>query len=101
MPDIKAKKRKHADLPVDVLLLTVKNCEFLACYSELKNPYRCYFDDLGYVYFSDVSESQEEVKVALLRCDKTGPGGSLISVKNAAEGLGRAIMAARRVTVAA
>ena len=84
MPDIKAKNRKHADLPVDVLLLTVKNCEFLACYSELKNPYRCYFDDLGYVYFSDVSESQEEVKVALLRCDKTGPGGSLISVKNAA-----------------
>ena len=59
---------KHADLPVDVLLLTVKDCEFLACYSELKNPYRCYFDDLGYaVYFSDVSESQEEVKVALLR----------------------------------
>ena len=86
MAEIKAVTRpsKHADLPVDVLLLTVKDCEFLACYSELKNPYRCYFDDLGYVYFSDVSESQEEVKVALLRCDKTGPGGSLISVKNAA-----------------
>ena len=62
----------------------MKNCEFLACYSELKNPYRCYFDDLGYVYFSDVSESQEEVKVALLRCCKSGPGGSLVSVKNAA-----------------
>ena len=86
MAEIKAVTRpsKHADLPVDVLLLTVKDCEFLACYSELKNPYRCYFKDLGYVYFSDVSESQEEVKVALLRCDKTGPGGSLISVKNAA-----------------
>ena len=75
---------KHADLPVDVLLLTVKNCEFLACYSELKNPYRCYFDGLGYVYFSDVDRSQEKVKVALLRCYKTGPGGSLVSVKNAA-----------------
>ena len=85
MADIKAITRpsKHADLPVDVLLLTVKNCEFLACYSELKNPYRCYFDDLGYVYFSDVSESQEKVTVALLRCDKSGPGGSLVSVKNA------------------
>ena len=79
-----SKPSEDADLPVDVLLLTVKNCEFLACYSELKNPYRCYFEDLGYVYFSDVSESQEEVKVALLRCHKTGPGGSLISVKNAA-----------------
>ena len=86
MAEIKAVTRpsKHADLPVDVLLLTVKDCEFLACYSELKNPYRCYFDDLGYVYFSDVSESQEQVKVALLRCYKSGPGGSLISVKNAA-----------------
>ena len=86
MAEIKAVTRpsKHADLPVDVLLLTVKDCEFLACYSELKNPYRCYFDDLGYVYFSDVSESQEEVKVALLRCYESGPGGSLVSVKNAA-----------------
>ena len=62
----------------------MKNCEFLACYSELKNPYRCYFDDLGYVYFSNVSERREEVKVALLRCYKSGPAGSLVSVKNAA-----------------
>ena len=86
MAEIKAVTRpsKHADLPVDVLLLTVKDCEFLACYSELKNPYRCYFDDLGYVYFSNVSERREEVKVALLRCYKGGPGGSLVSVKNAA-----------------
>ena len=84
LPDIKAKNRKHADLPVGVLLLTVEDCEFLACYSELKNPYKCFFDDLGFVYFSDVGESQKEVKVALLRCCKSGPGGSLVSVKNAA-----------------
>ena len=86
--DIKAitKPSKDADLPVDVLLLTVTNCEFLACYSELKNPYRCWFDGLGYVYFSDVGESQEELKVALLRCYRNGigPGGVLVSVKNAA-----------------
>ena len=77
---------KPADLPVDVLLLTVKNCEFLACYSELKNPYRCHFDGLGYVYFSDVARSQERVTVALLKCyeNSSCPGGSLISVKNAA-----------------
>ena len=83
---ITTKPSKDADLPVDVLLLTVKNCEFLACYSELKNPYRCYFDGLGYVYFSDVDRSQEKVKVALLKCyeNSAGPGGSLISVKNAA-----------------
>ena len=80
---------KPADLPVDVLLLTVKNSEFLACYSELKNPYRCYFDGLGYVYFSDVDGSQEKVKVALLKCyeNSSCPGGSLISVKNAATAL--------------
>ena len=62
----------------------MKDCEFLACYCELKNPYRCYFDDLCYVYFSDASESQEKVKVVLLRCYKSGPGSSLVSVKNAA-----------------
>ena len=77
---------KPADLPVDVLLLTVKDCEFLACYNELKNPYRCYFDGLGYVYFSDVDRRQEKVKVALLKCyeNSSCPGGSLIAVKNAA-----------------
>ena len=80
------KPSKDADLPVDILLLTVTNCEFLACYSELKKPYRCWFDGLGYVYFSDVGESQEELKVALLRCYRNGigPGGALVSVKNAA-----------------
>ena len=80
------KPLKDADLPVDVLLLTVKNCEFLACYSELKSPYRYYFDGLGYVYFSDVDRSQKKVKVALLKCHENsgGPGGSLVSVKNAA-----------------
>ena len=88
LADIKAitKPSKDANLPVDILLLTVTNCEFLACYSELKNPYRCWFDGLGYVYFSDVGESEEELKVALLRCYKNGigPGGALLSVKNAA-----------------
>ena len=87
-PDIKAitKPSKDADLLVDILLLTVTDCEFLACYSELKDPYRCYFDGLGYVYFSDVDRSQEKIKVALLRCyeNSSCPGGSLISVKNAA-----------------
>ena len=87
MTDINTTKpSSEPDLPVDVLLLTVKDCEFLACYSELKNPYRCFFDGLGYVYFSDVDRSQEKVKVALLKCyeNSAGPGGSLVSVKNAA-----------------
>ena len=69
------------------MLLTVTNCGFLACLTELKNPYRCWVDGLdGYVYLSDVGESQEQLKVALLRCFRNdiGPGGALVSVKNAA-----------------
>ena len=82
------KPSKDAHLPVDVLLVTGKDCEFLACYGELKNPYRCWFDGLGYVYFEDVDETgnqEEKVKVALMKCCKGsgGPGGSLISIKDA------------------
>ena len=73
------------DLPVDVLLLTVKDCEFLSCYNELKDPYRYYYKDVGYVYFNNVQSHEEKVKVALLRCSEgsIGPSSSLIAVKNA------------------
>ena len=77
---------KQPDLPVDILLVTVKDCEFLACYNELKDPFRCYFDGLGYVYFADIVGSQPgRVKVALIKCHQgaIGPGGSLTAVKNA------------------
>ncbi|KAL9979069.1 hypothetical protein ACROYT_G016670 [Oculina patagonica] len=74
------------NLPVEFLLVTVKNCEFIACYMQLKDPFRCWFDGVGYVYFGDICAGQEKkVKVALIRCYKgsTGPGSSLITVKNA------------------
>ena len=88
MSDIQVptKLRNHARLPVDILLLTVKDCEFLACYMHLNNPFRCWFDGLGFVYFGDENEGQEEkVKVALLRCHEgsSGPGGSIVTTKNA------------------
>ena len=77
---------KQPDLPVDVLLVTVKECEFLSCYNELKDPYRYYYLDVGYVYFNNVQNHKEKVKVALLRCSEgyIGPSSSLIAVKNAA-----------------
>ena len=78
---------KQPELPVDILLVTVKDCEFLACYNELKDPFRCHFDGLGYVYFADVVGSQPgRVKVALMKCHEGsyGPGGSLTAVKNSA-----------------
>ena len=88
MNDIQSptKDRNHARLPVDILLLTVKDCEFLACYMHLNNPFRCWFDGLGFVYFEDENEGQEEkVEVALLRCHEgsSGPGGSIVTTKNA------------------
>ena len=77
---------KEPQLPVDILLLTVADDEFLACYQQLKNPYRWWFDGLGFVYFEKEYETQKEkVKIALLKCygGSVGAGGSLISVKNA------------------
>ena len=74
------------NLPVEFLLVTVKDCEFIACYMQLKDPFRCWFDGVGYVYFGDECAGQEKkTKVALIRCyeGSTGPGSSLITVKNA------------------
>ena len=74
----------HDQLPVDILLLTVEDCEFLACYAYLNNPFKSYHNNLGFVYFGTMGESGEEaLKVALMRCSKGGPGGSQNVVKNA------------------
>jgi len=88
MSDIQVptKLRNHARLPVDILLLTVKDCEFSACYMHLNNPFRCWFDDVGFVYLEDENKGQEEkVKVALLRFHEGSgvPGGSIVTTKNA------------------
>ena len=77
-------------LPVDILLLTVKDCEFLACYTFLKNSVKSYHQTLGCVYFGTMGESREEtLKVALMRCHEgcSVPGGSLVTVKNAVQEL--------------
>ena len=54
---------------------------------QLKNPYRCWFHSLGYVYFEDADQTrnqEEKVKVALMRCCKgSGGPGWLISIKDA------------------
>ena len=79
-------RAKEPQLPVEIVLLTVEKYEFLACYQQLKDPYRWWFDDLGYVYFEDVDQNQEDrVKVALLQCERgsVGPGSALITAKNA------------------
>lgn len=79
----------QVQLPVDVLLMTVKDCEFLSCVSFL-NPgfYKSYHEKLGYVYFGKICEDDmTELNVALVKCSKgsIAPGGSTIVVKNAVE----------------
>ena len=75
---------RQPELPVDVLLLTVEDFEFLACYQQLKDPFRCWFDALGDVYFENVRKVRgERLRVALMKC--CSPGGSLITVKKAAK----------------
>ena len=73
----------EVDRPVDILLLTVEDCELLACYHYLKDSFRSYEKSIGYVYFGKMSEGRDgSLKVALLRCSKC-PGGSQTTTKNA------------------
>ena len=88
MRDLPNKSEPWSDdqLPVDILLLTVEDCEFLACYTFLENSFKSYHSTLGYVYFGTMGESGEKaLKVALMRCyeGSSGPGGSQNVIKNA------------------
>ena len=59
---------EFAQLPTDVLLLTVQDDEFLACYFCLDNAYRSCTKGLGRVYFGEVGDGQDKVKVFSIRC---------------------------------
>ena len=85
LPD-KLNPWSDVQLPVDILLLTVEDCEFLACYAFLKNSFKSYDQNLGFVYFGIMGETGEKaLKVALMKCYKgsSGPGGSQNVIKNA------------------
>ena len=73
-------------LPIDILLLTVDDCEFLACFTYLRNAIKSYQKNLGFVYFGNMGESGDvPLKVALMTCSESSsaPHGSLVTVKNA------------------
>ncbi|XP_068685253.1 NLR family CARD domain-containing protein 4-like isoform X2 [Montipora foliosa] len=82
---------KCADLPIDVLLLTVEDCEFLSCFSFLDQPFKSYNIEVGPIYFGYTGNAgdQKKLKVALMKCSKGAavPGGSLTAVKNAVRAL--------------
>ncbi|KAM7441969.1 hypothetical protein ABFA07_009003 [Porites harrisoni] len=73
-------------LPVDILLLTVEDCEFLSCLSYL-NPgfFKTVHDDLGFVYLGDMGEGERKLSIAVMNCYRgsASPGGSMIVVLNA------------------
>ena len=73
-------------LPVDILLLTVDECEFLSCFAYLQKPFKSYHISTGFVYFGCMGDDQgKEMKIALMRCSKGPdvPGGSLSVSKDA------------------
>lgn len=76
----------NVELPVDILLLTVEDCEFLSCCAYLKEPFKSYHISTGYVYFGCMGDDQgKKMKIALMRCSKGSdvPGGSLSAAKDA------------------
>ena len=83
------KKLKHWSidhLPVDILLLTVEDCELLACYHYLRNPFKSYEKSIGNVFFGKMGEDEDgSVKVAIVRCfnESSDPGGSQTTAKHA------------------
>ena len=80
-----SKQWSNVHLPVDILMLTVENCEFLACHYYLRDAFRSYSQTLGYVCFGNMGDQDKPWKVALMRCSKgsSDPGGSQTVVTNA------------------
>ncbi|CAH3144484.1 unnamed protein product [Porites lobata] len=76
----------QVEIPVDVLLLTVEDCEFLACVSYLnKGFYKSHHDKPGIVYFGKIGKKgQDTLKIALMK-SYMGPMNALTTVKNAVE----------------
>ena len=72
-------------LPIDILLLTVKDCEFLACLSLLTDFSRMFQKELGDVYIGNIGE----MKIAVMKCrmGAAGPGGAAGVVRDAVKAL--------------
>ena len=84
-------KWNSVELPIDILLMTVENCEFLACFHYLDKPFQSYLIDIGYVYFGFMgNDNEKKLKIALMKCSKGSavPGGSSTVVSDAVRILG-------------
>lgn len=77
-------KWSSVDLPIDILLLTVTDCEFLSCFCYLGEPFKSYHKDTGNMYFGSMGNGdQEKLKVALMLFSDSSniPGSSLTVAK--------------------
>lgn len=73
-------------LPVDIVLFTEEDDEFLSCFAHLKKPERSYHISVGFVYFGFMEDNWgHKIETALMRCSKghDGPGGALSAAKDA------------------
>ena len=79
------KRWETVELPVDILLLVVEDCEFLSCFAYLKKPFKSYHKSTSYVYFGYMDDQRKKMKIALKRCSKgpDAPGASLSASKAA------------------
>lgn len=73
---------EDVDFPIDILLLTAKQCEFLSCLRYLGGLFKSYKSGLGYVYFGKIGNGDENLEIAVIQCEKgsSGPQGSGIAV---------------------
>ena len=81
---------KDCQLPIDILILTVEDCEFLSCLSCLNQGFcKTFHRDLGYVYLGDMGEEMK-LNIAVMNCHRgsTTPGGSVVAVLNSVKVLG-------------
>ena len=76
-----------SQLPIDILLLTVKDWEFLACMSCLNRDFcRSYCEELRQdVYLGKIGNDDMMLKIAVVKCytGSTVPQGSWVTVTNA------------------
>ena len=74
-------------LPIDILLVTVEDCEFLSCLPFLDLHFKSYICGIGFVYFGRMGgySCHKNWKVGLMCCSKgsTIPGGPLPKVQTA------------------
>ncbi|XP_067018124.1 5'-methylthioadenosine/S-adenosylhomocysteine nucleosidase-like isoform X2 [Acropora muricata] len=77
--------------PIDILLLTAKECELLSCLSYLNDDlYRTYKHELGgLLYLGEMGGGETKLKVAVIQCNMgaDAPGGPTILVPKAVRAL--------------